>query len=287
MKQSDILEDWKNRACVLATMHSKEKVISPIFFEELEMRPIVPKDFNTDRFGTFTRDTPRAGNQLEAARNKALAAMEHTGMDLALASEGSFGSHPSIPFLPSNLEIVVLLDKKNGLEIVGRHRTSGIKVSGQEVCTSAEALSVAQTWGFPNQGVIVRLSEKSNRYIHKEITTVAELEQISKKLLSGLFTKSIFIETDMRAHRCPTRLKSIEEATRDLVKNCLSLCLKCRTPGFVVTEAIKGLPCRGCGLPTELAAELIYSCQKCHYTESRILAGTEMADPGQCERCNP
>ncbi len=152
MEKLDILEDWKNRSCVLATMHSKERVISPILAEKLGIQPIVPTGFNTDRFGTFTRDIKRVGNQLEAARKKAQAAMEHTGLDLALASEGSFGSHPSIPFIPSNLEIVLLLDKKNGLEIVGHHRTSGIQVYGQEVSTADEALSVAQTWGFPDQG---------------------------------------------------------------------------------------------------------------------------------------
>jgi len=287
MKQPDILEDWKNRACVLATMHGKEKVISPIFSKKLFIQPEVPVDFNTDRFGTFTRDTARAGNQLEAARSKALAAMEHTGLGLAIASEGSFGSHPSIPFLPSSLEIVLLLDKKNDLEIVGHYRTSSIKVSDQKVFTVEETLSVAQAWCFPKQGVIVRLSKKSNLHIYKEVTTLKELEIISKKLFAKWFTKSIFLETDMRAHRCPGRLKSIEEATQDLVKNCLSLCPQCNTPGFVVTEIINGLPCMECGLPTELAMELVYSCHKCLYNKNELVESGTTADPGQCSRCNP
>lgn len=287
MKPLEILEDWRNRTCVLATMHNKEKVISPIFSEKLGVQILVPIDFNTDHFGTFTRDRVRSGNQLEAARSKALSAMKHTGLDLALASEGSFGSHPNIPFLPSNLEIVLLLDKKNGLEIVGHNRTSGIKVCSKEVHTPEEAVLVAQSWGFPEQGVIVRLSEKSNRSIHKEIVTIQELRKITKKLLSGWFAKSIFLETDMRAHCCPKRMESIKEATLDLVKNCLSLCPQCSTPGFVVTGAIKGLPCNGCGLPTELVMELIYSCQKCLHSENKSLESNTTADPGQCERCNP
>jgi len=287
MHQSEILEDWKSRTCVLATMHNKEIVISPIISKELGIEITVPTNFNTDRFGTFTRDIARAGNQLEAGRKKALAAIKHTGLDLALASEGSFGTHPSIPFLQSNLEIVLLIDKKNGLEIVGHHRTSGIQMHGQEVYTPDEAVSVAQTWGFPEQGVIVRVSEKSKRNIHKEFTNVEELKRTCERLLSGLFIKSIFLETDMRAHRCSTRMESIKEATHDLIKNCQRLCPQCKTPGFVVINVVKGLPCSNCGLPTELALEFLYSCQKCFHTESKRVGGSTTADPGQCERCNP
>jgi len=287
MEHGDILETWKHRQCVLATMHSKETVISPLIESELGITVIVPENFNTDRFGTFTRDIARSGNQLEAARKKAQAAMQHTRLDLALASEGSFGSHPSLPFLQSNLEIVVLIDTINQLEIVGHYRTSTIQVRGQEVFSPDEAVTIAQSWGFPKQGVIVRASEESNRYIHKEILHIDDLHKVTEKLFSKWFTKSIFIETDMRAHRCPSRMESIKEATLDLVNNCNSLCPLCNTPGFVVTEVLKGLPCSGCGLPTELAKELIRACQKCLYTESKNVEGPTMADPGQCERCNP
>jgi hypothetical protein len=287
MKQSDILEDWKHRTCVIATMHAKEKVISPILSEKLGVCTSVPTEFNTDCFGTFTREIKRVGNQIETARKKALAVMEHSGSDFALASEGSFGSHPSTPFLSSNLEIVLLIDKKNGIEIAGYHRTGDVKFFSQEIITVDDALSVAEKWGFPDQGVIVRLSEKSNRNIQKEIITVEELKIISKKFLSGRFTKSIFLETDMRAHRCPKRMESIRKATFDLVKNCLNLCPQCSTPGFVVTDIIKGLPCSSCGEPTELAMELVYSCQKCSHGESKPVDGDATASPGQCERCNP
>jgi len=287
MNPPDIIGDWKKRRGVLATMHHKEKVVSPILHQELGIDIVVPTNFNTDIFGTFTRDTARSGDQLEAARHKALAAMEHTGLDLAVANEGSFGSHPSIPFLSSNLEIVLLVDKKNGLEIVGHYRSSGIQVRGQEVYTAEEAVLVAQAWGFPEQGVIVRRSEESMKDIYKEIRTIDELKSISKILLAKWFTKSIFLETDMRAHRCPSRMNSIKEATIDLVKSCRSFCPKCNVPGFVVTEAVPGLPCSGCGLPTDQTKQTRYSCNKCHYQEIRKTEGTLAADPGHCERCNP
>lgn len=287
MAESEILNHWKERKCVLATMHNKESVISPQLEQELGITVTVPHNFNTDRFGTFTRDVQRAGNQLEAARKKALAAMELTGFDLGIASEGSFGSHPSIPFLSGNLEIVVLIDRRNDLEIVGHYRSGSVRVQGQEAKTPEEAKTIALSWGFPDQGVIIRISEKSNRNILKDIKTIDELEEACKHLLSKWFVKSIFLETDMRAHRCPGRMESIKMATYDLIKNCKSVCPKCNTPGFVITDTVKGALCRHCNLPTDLVIETIYSCQKCTHKENKPVTEKIHAEPGECKWCNP
>jgi hypothetical protein len=135
--------------------------------------------------------------------------------------------------------------------------------------------------------VIVRLTEKGNRNIYKEITTLTELEAVTEKLLRGWFTKHIYIETDLRAHRCPARMEAIKVATVDLVKNCRSVCPACTTPGFVVTKVDHGLPCRDCGQPTDLAIALRYSCQRCPHTEVRAIEGEPFADPGHCSHCNP
>lgn len=287
MAKPDILSDWKNRKCVLATMHNKERVISPQLEQGLGVTVSVPYGFNTDRFGTFTREIQRAGNQLDAARKKALAGMELTGFDLGIASEGSFGAHPSIPFLPSNLEIVVLIDRRNNLEIIGHYRSSDIRVRGQEVMTPEEAKTIAHSWGFPDQGVIVRLSEKSNRNIYKDIKTIDKLEEVSKRLLSKWFVKRIFLETDMRAHRCPGRMESIKMATLDLIENCKSICPKCATPGFVITDTVKGLLCSHCNLPTDLVKGTVYTCQKCQYKENKPVTEKMYAEPGECQWCNP
>lgn len=287
MQGLDILNDWKTRDCVLATMHGKESAISPVLHEKLGLTLTVPTDFDTDRFGTFTRDIARAGDQLESARAKALAAMKEIGVELAIASEGSFGSHPSIPFLPSNLEIVLLIDKENQIEVMGKYRSSTTRVQSQEVRTADEVVELAQAWGFPGQGVIVRSSANGVKNIYKEIRTIDELKDISNILLKKWLTESIFLETDMRAHRCPSRMESIKKATLDLAKNCQSLCPACNTPGFVVTEVIKGLPCQECALPTDVPLELISVCQKCQHAKRMPATTQTSADPGQCERCNP
>lgn len=287
MEKTNILKHWNGSNCVLATMHGKENVIAPPLKSGLGLEVNVPANFDTDVFGTFTRDIKRDGTQLEAARRKALSAMEVTGLDIGVASEGTFGDHPSIPFIKSNYEIVILIDKKNDIEVVGHYSTINVQARWQDVYSVKECVEVATSWGFPGQGVILRLSKKSNRFIYKEINTIEELKFTSEKLLSKYFVRSIFIETDMRAHRCPPRRESIKNATSDLIKNCKSLCPKCLSPGFVISDIVKGLKCRSCGLSTDLAKENIYSCKKCDYIENRKIEDKNLVDPEYCKWCNP
>lgn len=286
-KVFDILHDWKRRDCVLATMHGKEEAISPVLSATLGVTVEVPKYFDTDRFGTFTRDIRRVGTQLEAARAKAVAAMELTGLDLAVSSEGSFGTHPDLPFLPSNLELVLLVDKKHKIEIAGHFRSSTVMAQGLEVLTVDDAVAAAIAWGFPGQGVIVRLSKFSNQNIYKDVSSVVELREVVTKLLLQSSLNTVYIETDMRAHRCPTRMDTIKEAAASLVKNCQSQCPRCGCPGFVVVDTIVGLPCRDCRLPTDDALAIKLLCQKCHHAEQKPVSDAVSAEPGQCAFCNP
>jgi hypothetical protein len=116
---ASLFSGFTGRTAVLATMHQKEQVIAPILQQELGLEVIIPQGFDTDRFGTFTRDRPRPDHQLATARLKALAALEITGADLAIASEGAFAPHPDLPMLPCDRELVVLVDRTHDLEIVG------------------------------------------------------------------------------------------------------------------------------------------------------------------------
>ena len=278
---------FKGRKMVLATKHEKEKVMAPILERELGVKIIVPTDFDTDKFGTFTRDIERTGNQLEAARKKALAGTKHSGLDLAISSEGSFGAHPECAWLSSNFELVLLVDTENNIEIRGHHRSQETNASGEYVSTIAEAKEIVLKWGFPEHGVIVRNSENGTK-IYKGIRTLEALEKCVGKLLGGLFSKKVFIETDLRAHMNPTRMKNIKLATEDLVKNAKNLCPTCGCPGFSVIDVEKGLPCSLCRLPTDLVSLYIYGCQKCEYKQKLPRQdGLKTIEPGQCGHCNP
>ena len=97
-----------------------------------------------------------------------------------------------------------------------------------------------------------------------------------------------YAETDMRAMYNPTRMKVIAKATEKLVIKTKTLCPKCNTPGFGVVEAVMGLPCEMCGLPTRSTLKHVYRCQKCNYQmEKEFPFDKRVENPQFCDYCNP
>lgn len=279
---------FANRVGVLATMHQKERVIAPLLERELGMQVIVPQDFNTDLFGTFTREIKRTGDQVEAARLKAEKAISVMGGSLAIASEGTFAPHPLVPYLSCNREIVILLDKENELEIIGQEFSTETNYNHRSITTIEEAYEFSRQAGFPEHGLIVMLDSSSTDEIIKGITTEEQLTDAVKQTLAKSKNGKIHIETDMRALYNPTRMKTIEKATQDLIRKINQVCPKCSCPGFAVIERKKGLPCAVCHFPTELTLATIYSCQKCNFRQEQLFPdGVESVDPAQCMYCNP
>jgi hypothetical protein len=281
---------FTNRVAVLATMHQKERVIAPILAKEFGIKVTILEDFNTDLFGTFTREIKRLGTQIEAARFKAEKVLELTGESLALASEGSFAPHPSFPYISSNREIVILIDKQNNLEIIGEEFSTDTNHNYQTISSLEEAFNFTQKVGFPEHGVIVMTEEnpQDSKGVFKGITTEAQLVEAVNFTLANSPTGTAHIETDMRAMYNPTRMKNIEKATLNLISKIKSVCPQCSTPGFEITQRVQGLPCVMCSAPTILTKSVIYQCKKCSFkTEKLYPDGIEFADPGQCMYCNP
>jgi hypothetical protein len=281
---------FKDRIAVLATMHRKEAAISPVLQAHLGIQVIVPPDFNTDDFGTFTRERERPGNQLETARLKAQKILDRTGASLALASEGSFGPHPSFPMLACDRELVLLLDAENNLELVGEDLSAETNYQHRTIRSLEEACKFAQAVGFPEHGLIVMPSANPNQpeAITKGIITPAHLESAVEETLRRSPTGTIHIETDMRALYNPTRMKAIARATLNLVQTAQCTCPQCDRPGFAPVEHRKGLPCEWCGLPTQLTRSILYQCSACQFQQESLFPdGVKSADPGQCQYCNP
>ena len=279
------MDFFRGRKIVIATKHGKEKAMGNLL-DSLGLEYFVPENFDTDVFGTFTREVSRAGNQLEAARKKAIEAMKYTGVNIAIASEGSFGPDPEIPFATSNLELVLLVDAKHGIEVRGHSRTGDTNFLYEQVSSLEGAIDFAKRVGFPEHGVIVRKNEKSKE-IYKYIVSWEEFEHIVTKLLSKSFTKKIFLETDMRAHRNPTRMRNIQLAMEDLMKNLANTCPICHMFGYSVTEYVRGLPCGLCKQPTDIAKSVVYECSTCGNREEKSIEGPQFADSAQCQYCNP
>ena len=279
--------EFCDRIAVIATMHRKEIAIAPILQESLGIRSVTPTDFNSDLFGTFTRDIDRPASQVETAKLKAERGLDLVDTDLAIASEGSFFPHP-IFGIPYNREIVLLLDKKYDFSVYGESLSTNTNFRHQVVSSYEQAYEFALKVGFPDHAIVLmqdaQISAKSA--IHKGITS----EDILKSSVNELLKRSpqIHIETDMRSHYNPTRIKNIIKATEDLVRKLQQLCPNCNFINFDVVESLKGLRCELCGFPTQVTRANIYYCDRCDFKQETLFPnGIQFADPMYCSYCNP
>lgn len=280
---------FKNRTAVLITKHKKEEVIFPVL-AQTGMTLKLLDTIDTDIFGTFTRDIERKGTQLEAARYKALKAIEETGESVAISSEGSFGSHPTIFFAPANIELILLIDTLNNIEISGWEISIDTNHSHTEVSSVKEAMRYAKQCGFPSHGMVARpnTADGNSPILFKGILTEKSLREAVANSISASRDGKALIETDMRAVYNPKRMKVIEKAALNLLNKIKSLCPNCSWPAFEITEWIKGLPCENCFFPTKGIAKHIYQCKKCnHKKEIEYPDGEEYSDPRFCDFCNP
>jgi len=277
---------FKGRNLLIATKHEKEKVIAPIFEKELGVKCFIAPNFDSDKLGTFTGEIERSDDPVTTARNKCLLAMELTNCDLAIASEGSFGPHPSAFFVTADDEFILFLDKKNEIEIIVRELSTDTNFNGSEIKTERELFAFAEKANFPDHGLIVKNTKDNFTEIVKGIIDPDHLRSTFKHFISE-YGKA-FVETDMRAMYNPTRMKVIERATKQLAEKINSLCPGCNSPGFGITSVKQGLPCELCNFPTKSTLRNIYSCKKCSFTkEENYPNGKYTENPMYCDFCNP
>ncbi|HQW56123.1 MAG TPA: hypothetical protein PK076_08350 [Saprospiraceae bacterium] len=277
---------FKERHLLIATKHNKEKVIAPFFEKYLGVQCFVAPDLDTDKLGTFTGEIERKDDPITTARNKCLMAMELTGCDLVVASEGSFGPHPNIHFIPADDEFLIFIDKKNNLEIIAREIVTETNLNGSEIKTEKELQEFATNVKFPSHGLIIRKAKDDLEEIVKGITDIGQLYTVFHQFVVKHGTA--YIETDMRAMYNPTRMKVIERATAKLVDKIMNRCPSCKMPGFGITDSIIGLPCEICKVPTYSTLSYIYTCQKCAFSiEKNYPNGKITEDPMYCNFCNP
>lgn len=278
--------NWKDRKLLIATKHLKELVIAPILEKELGVDCFVAEGFDSDELGTFTGEIERIYDPITTARKKCQMAMQRFNCDLAVASEGSFGPHPSVFFVPADDEFLLFIDKKNELEIVVRELSTDTNFNSAEIKSVNELKDFAASARFPSHGLILRKSKNEFSEISKGITDWKTLFEAYHKLSQS--QGSVYIETDMRAMFNPTRMKVIEQATVQLANKINSLCPQCKAPGFSVTKNQPGLPCELCDLPTKSTLSLISECQKCSFAqESSFPEGKTKENPIYCDHCNP
>jgi hypothetical protein len=277
---------FQNRKLLIATKHHKENVIAPILRKELGVICCIDTTFDTDTLGTFTGEVDRKLDPISTAREKCLKAMEGNDCELGIASEGSFGPHPSLFFVNADDEFLIFIDKKNNLEIIVRELSTETNFNGKELKNEHELIEFANSIGFPSHGLILRKAKDDVSEIHKGITDLVFLKTAFNHLHAQF--QSVYAETDMRGMYNPTRMKVIQKATLKLVEKIKSTCPECQTPGFGIAEVKKGLQCSLCGSPTHSTLSYVYQCLHCKYTKEYLYPNNKKTeDPMYCNYCNP
>ena len=284
--------DWglSSRIAWLVTRHGKARALRPALGAAAGLAVRTLRAVDTDAFGAFSRETDRRGSPLDAARAKIDAgAAAHPGATVLLASEGSFGPHPAIPFLALGDELVLLRDLRTGLEVAGRDIGPATNYAHRVVSGPGEALAFADACGFPAHGMIVLGVVEGRPAPDAFACKTARTREDLARAVAGAVEAcgSAFVETDMRAHRNPTRLSAIRRAGRDLSLRLASPCPRCARPGFWRVRSLPGLPCSDCGAPTRRPVAEVLGCSGCGHESERRLAGEAWADPAVCENCNP
>jgi hypothetical protein len=283
---SELKDYFHNRFLLIATRHGKEKVMGPLLQDSIGVKYFTSDEVDSDMFGTFTGEVPRPDNPIETLRKKCLHFMEVCNVDLAIASEGSFGPHPTLMMLPADEEWVILIDKKNDLEIIARAISTATNFNGAYVNTFDELNQFASAVLFPSHALILRDKQEGNQKIIKGITDISKLYEQFDEIKKSF--GRVFVETDMRAMFNPMRRKVIAEATTQLIHKIMNICPCCATPGYDVFIAEPGLPCAICGLPTRSVLQLHYTCKKCNHQSSVLYPNQKKKeDPMYCDHCNP
>lgn len=275
---------------MLTTKHCKGKAISPAFRDKLGAN-VLEYIVDTDKLGTFSGEIERKGTALESARYKCEWSLESLGspVEYALASEGSFGSHPFFPFMACDFEILYFIDRKRDFHIHLSYFSEKTNYAMQAIQTFEELENFATKAQFPSHALILRPdSRKTTMPIFKGVNTHSMLKETFERTSQLSVNGKVWVETDMRSHLNPSRMIVISQLAEKLAERLATPCPNCHTPGWGEVRVKKGLECSECGLETDLVKSEIFGCVKCDHEEMMLpFHGLNNAEPGNCSYCNP
>lgn len=264
-------------------MHGKAVAIAPPL-SRLGISLVIPDALDTDRFGSFTGEVPRAGTMEDAARLKARAAAEATGLPVGLASEGAYGPHPVIPFLAAGVELILWHDTTTGHEVIERLTDEAPVYDRIEIKGIDDLAPFFARTRFPETALVVTPVGLGP----KGVADPAALATAVTEAIARSPVARALVQTDMRAHMNPRRMETIGKLAERFATRLATPCPACGAPGWGLLRTEPGLPCAECDTPSALVRVEVYGCTACGHAETRPRQdGKTTADPANCPMCNP
>lgn len=272
-------------AIAVATKHGKLAQIQPAFtlLPEWELQLV---EIDTDQFGTFSGELSRSLSAKETAAAKAKAGALALGLDFGLASEGTIGQHPGIPFINADTEILALVCLSKNFTVFESHVSTEIFAKSLIVTSDSNLEALASEMDIPNHAANVYSGKSKTKILHKGISSSEEFITLVSQSLEAL-GEDLLVESDFRAMNSPSRQANIAACAEKLVKRISSCCPECQEIGWGKVGYEYGLPCIQCDQVSQTAAHSeVYGCVACPH-KKLVSLGIESIDPSRCDSCNP
>ncbi len=277
---------YLGKTCLVATMHEKQRAIGPSF-ESLLGFQMETGFLNTDVFGTFSGEVERSLPPKECAKIKCLNALSAHGKQMGIANEGSFVPHPILPLVPVDYEVFFFADLEMGFHLCVSKMFTETNFSSGVFSEFDSILRFGREAKFPSHALILRPNCWEDKQVcFKGIQSIEDLYDAFERSRFVSSDKQVWIGTDMRAHKNPTRMQHLETFSEEIARRLATSCPACAIPGWGPVDRIKGLPCVDCGAETQLVRATIWGCCQCAHKEL-IPLDSIGAEPQYCPLCNP
>lgn len=270
-----------------ATKHQKTELVADAFRSVLDIS-VITADVDTDSFGTFSGEIERKSSPLDTAIAKAKAGAMASSLNFGLASEGSIGNDPLVPFAISDIETMVFVDLERELIIHESYKSFDITAHSASIKEALEIAKEVEKFNLPKHKVIAKVKSESGAVVAiKGLSNPSELMSAFEKLIPQAIDNVVTFESDFRAHCSPSRQANIKEVASRLLNRISNLCLGCNAPGFGALTFERGLICNSCGvLNTKALKNEILNCVTCDYSTPGQVIALEL-NPANCHFCNP